>query len=143
MSTPILQTKVIIPQRHTLYIPRPRLMEQLERGLELGHRLFLVSAPPGYGKTSLLSDWANQAKVRFGWLTLDEGDNDPSQFWNYLAHALTTHLPNLAGAIQSLQQSDPLHQLPGDVLTATLLNALAQEQSSIVLVLDDYHVIEN
>ena len=143
MPAPILQAKVIIPPKHPLYIPRPRLMGQLERGLELGHRLFLVSAPPGYGKTSLLSDWANQAKVRFGWLTLDEGDNDPSQFWNYLAHALTTHFPNLAEAIQSLQQSDPLHQLPGDVLTATLLNALAQEQSSIVLVLDDYHVIEN
>ncbi len=143
MPNPVLQTKLVVPYSRAYRVPRPRLVESLNRGLELGHRLLLVSAPPGYGKTTLLGEWANQGKYRFGWLTLDEGDNDPSQFWNYAANALAAHIPNLAGAIQTLLESDPLHQLPSDILTTTLLNTLAQETSPLVLVLDDYHVIQN
>lgn len=143
MSALILQTKLTIPYKQPFRTARPRLMQQLDRGMELGHRLFFISAPPGYGKTTLLSDWANEKKSRFGWLALDEGDNDPSQFWAYLANALSAHIPNLADTIQTLLQSDSLHQLPGDILTATFINALAQEPAPLVLVLDDYHVIQN
>jgi LuxR family maltose regulon positive regulatory protein len=143
MLTPALQTKLTIPYRQVFHIARPRLVEQLDRGLELGHRLLLVFAPPGYGKTTLLSEWLHRGKHRFGWLALDEADNDPSQFWMYLANALTAHIPNLADTIQTLLQSDPLHQLPGDVLTTTFINALVQEKTPLVLVLDDYHVIQN
>jgi len=143
MSDPILQTKLTIPLTPTFRVTRPRLVKQLNDGLKLGHRLLLVSAPPGYGKTTLLSEWVSQNKYRFSWLALDEGDNDPSQFWNYLANALTGHIPNLADTIQTLQQSDPLHQLPGNMLSTTFINALAQETAPLVLILDDYHVIQN
>ncbi len=143
MPAPVLHTKLTIPYRQASHVARPRLVERLDRGIELGHRLILASAPPGYGKTTLFSEWLDQGKHRFGWLALDEGDNDPSQFWMYLANALTPHLPNLADTIQTLLQSDPLHQLPGDALTTTLINALAQEKTPLLLVLDDYHVIRN
>ncbi|MBL8104305.1 MAG: tetratricopeptide repeat protein [Anaerolineales bacterium] len=143
MLNSVLQTKLAMPHSRTFRVSRPRLLNQLDRGLELGHRLFLISAPPGYGKTTLLSDWLDRGKYRFGWLTLDEGDNDPSQSWTYLANALTVHIPNLADTIQTLLQSDPLHQLPGDILTTTFINALVQDKMPLVLVLDDYHVIQN
>ncbi|HQU37446.1 MAG TPA: AAA family ATPase, partial [Anaerolineales bacterium] len=143
MPTPVLHTKLAVPYRQAFHVARPRLVERLDRGFELGHRLILVSAPPGYGKTTLLSEWLNQRTYRFGWFALDEGDNDPSQFWMYLANALTAHIPNLADTIQALLQSDPLHQLPGDILTTTFINVLAREKTPLVLVLDDYHVIQN
>ena len=142
MQTPILQTKLTCPYP-PMRVPRPRLIAQLQQGLAVGHRLSFVSAPPGYGKTTLLSEWMHQGTVRFGWLTLDEGDNDPAQFWLYLAHALAPHLPTLAETFQTLLQGDPLHQLPGDLLTTTFLNALAQETTPLILVLDDYHVIHH
>ena len=98
----LLTAKLRVPALRADHVPRPRLVESLNRGLELGPRLLLVSAPPGYGKTTLLGEWANQGKYRFGWLTLDEGDNDPSQFWNYAANALAAHIPNLAGAFRRM-----------------------------------------
>lgn len=142
MPTPILQTKLTLPYAPSFRVPRPHLVGQLDRGVALGHRLLVVAAPPGYGKTTLISEWVHQEKYRFGWLTLDEGDNDPAQFWLYLANALAPHLPNLAESIPTLLHGDPLHQLPGDILTTTLINALAQETTPLILVLDDYHVIQ-
>lgn len=143
MSNPVLQTKLAIPFGPAFRVSRPRLEEQLDLGLKLGHRLFLVTAPAGHGKTTLLSEWANRGEYRFGWLALDEGDNDPAQFWNYLASALARHVPDLIEPIQTLLQGDPLHQLPVDLLLTVLINALEQETVPLVLVLDDYHTIHN
>jgi len=140
---PFIHTKISIPPAPAFCVLRPQLLERLQRGLQLGHRLLLISAPPGYGKTTLLGEWAHQEDVRFGWLALDEGDNDPTQFWQYFAAALARHIPGLLDPIQTLLQNDPLHQLPVDLLLSVLINRLAQETSPLVLVLDDYHTIHN
>ncbi|MCC7359258.1 MAG: hypothetical protein IT317_07270 [Anaerolineales bacterium] len=144
MPGPIIQTKTFVPPLPAATVSRPRLIAQLNQGLENGHRLLLVAAPAGYGKTTLLCDWAGQAgPARVGWLALDEGDNDPAQFWTYLAGALGRYLPNLLEPIQTLLQGDPLRQLPTDLLLAVLINTLLPETQPIVLILDDYHVIHN
>ncbi len=143
MPVPLIQTKLTIPPAPASGILRPRLFADLERGLQLGHRLLLVSAPPGYGKTTLLSAWTQATEAHLGWLALDESDNDPAQFWRYFAAALASQVPNLLEPIQTLLDNDPLHQWPVDVLLAVLVNALAQNTSPLVLVLDDYHVIHN
>jgi LuxR family maltose regulon positive regulatory protein len=143
MPGPIIQTKLTIPPIPAFGIPRPQLLELLNRGLQHGHRLFLVSAPPGFGKTTLLGAWAQQGESRFCWLSLDEGDNDPAQFWLYFAAAISSGGPNLLEPVQALLENDPLHQLPVDLLLAVFVNALSQEASHLVMVLDDYHVIQN
>jgi LuxR family maltose regulon positive regulatory protein len=143
-SSALLATKLYVPPTRPNPVPRRRLIAQLNRGLQLGHRLLLIAAPAGYGKTTLLSEWASQTlSARFGWLALDDGDNDPTQFWLYLANALGGHLPNLLEPVQTLLQGDPLRQLPTDLLLAILINALAQETKPLILVLDDYHVIHH
>jgi LuxR family maltose regulon positive regulatory protein len=143
MLKPVFQTKLIIPPDPTASVSRPRLIDQLNLGVQQGHRLLLVTAPPGYGKTTLLSAWANAGGARFGWLSLDEGDNDATQFWLDLANAIAPHVPQVLDPIQTLLQGDPLHQLPTDLLLAVLINTLVQETQPLVLVLDDYHVIHN
>lgn len=102
MLKPVFQTKLIIPPGPTSNVPRPRLIEQLNLGLRLGHRLLLVTAPPGYGKTTLLSAWANQGGARFCWLSLDESDNDAAQFWLDLASAVAQPVPHLLEPIQTI-----------------------------------------
>jgi hypothetical protein len=104
-------------------------------------RLLQVTAPAGYGKTMLLCEWCGKGKHQFYWLSLDEGDNNPAEFWNNLAGALARHVPNLLEPIQTVLQSDPLHPLPPGLTLAVLVNALAQETKPPVLVLDDYHLI--
>ena len=153
MPNPLIQTKLTIPPAPAFSIPRPRLLEALNRGLQLGHRLLLISAPPGYGKTTLLSNWIRAMDsplpggdgplARVGWLALDEGDNDPARFWCYFAAALSPQIPNLLETIQTLIQNDPLHQLPVDLLIAVLVNAILQVNTPLVLILDDYQVIQN
>jgi LuxR family maltose regulon positive regulatory protein len=95
MSFQLLQTKLCIPPPRPNLVPRPRLIRRLEEGLSPGHRLVLVSAPAGFGKTTLLSEWIAVCgrlgpKVRFAWLSLDEGDNDPARFLAYLVSASLT-----------------------------------------------------
>jgi LuxR family transcriptional regulator, maltose regulon positive regulatory protein len=120
-------------------VPRPRLSERLSRGAESA--LTLVSAPAGFGKTTLLADWlaAPAANGRSAaWLSLDQRDNDPSVFWTYLVAALETAVPGTdAGAISLLQSPQP----PIEAVVATLLNDLSAISNDVVLVLDDYHVI--
>ena len=140
----VIQTKITIPPGPVTGVARPHLIAQLEQGLRYGHRLLSIIAPAGYGKTTLLSEWANQAgRARFCWFSLDEQDNDPSQFWSYLAAALGQQIPHLVETIQTLLQGGPLHSLPDDLILGVLINTLAQETSPLVLVLDDYHVIQN
>ncbi|MBE9565507.1 MAG: AAA family ATPase, partial [Proteobacteria bacterium] len=103
MTIPLLQTKFYVPPVRSNLVPRRHLIERLDEGLRLGHRLTLVSAPAGFGKTTLLSEWAHDLETRFlgknlvsgppravAWLSLDEGDNDPTRFLAYLAAALRT-----------------------------------------------------
>src|SRR5437016_8893490 len=88
MSTPILATKLYIPPLRPHVVSRPRLLERLNEGL---HRnLILISAPAGFGKTTLVSEWVVGCQRPAAWLSLDEGDNDPTRFLTYLVAALQT-----------------------------------------------------
>src|SRR5215207_2265237 len=138
MSTPILATKLYVPPPQPRVVPRPRLTERLDEGLHC--RLTLVSAPAGFGKTTLLGEWLVGCGQPAAWLSLDESDNDPSRFLAYLVAALQTIAPDIGegvlGALQS-PQSPPTES----ILTA-LLNEIAAVEDDFVLVLDDYHVID-
>jgi LuxR family maltose regulon positive regulatory protein len=145
VAVPILNTKLYRPTRRSEWISRPRLLERLDRALHPGCKFILVSAPAGFGKTTLLAEWLDQANIPAAWLSLDRGDNDGVRFLTYLTAALQTLVPGLGDEALSMLRS-PQSPSAETVLT-TLLNELAgdrapggQEQPS-VLVLDDYHEI--
>jgi LuxR family maltose regulon positive regulatory protein len=121
-------------------VPRPHLIQQLEEGLQLGRRMTLVSAPAGFGKTTLLSDWLRQVDRPVAWLSLDDGDNDPARFLTYLIAALQQIDPAMGLSAQAtLQAAFPL---PLEPLLTTLVNDIVATSERFILVLDDYHVIE-
>jgi LuxR family maltose regulon positive regulatory protein len=140
MAGPLLATKLHVPRRPRSLVARPRLGERLSRGAESA--LTLVSAPAGFGKTTLLTQWlaAVAADGRsVAWLSLDQRDNDPELFWTYLVGALKTAAQGTgASALSLLQPPQP----PTEAGLATLLNDLDALPDDVVLVLDDYHVIE-
>jgi len=139
MTTPLLRTKLYIPPVRPGLVPRPRLIQRLDEGLRLGHRLTLVSAPAGFGKTTLLSEWVARCGRPVVWLSLDEGDNAPKRFWAYVVAAFQTVLPRVGEATLAVLQ---LPQLPpAEAILTPLLNDLAAGPNDVILVLDDYHVI--
>src|SRR5438067_10189699 len=113
MSTPILGTKLYFPPPRPMVVHRPRLVEWLNEELKRSPSVTLLSAPAGFGKTTLVSTWAAggahlEPKVRAAWLSLDEGDNDPTRFLAYLVAALQTIAPNIgAGVLEMLQWPQP------------------------------------
>jgi LuxR family maltose regulon positive regulatory protein len=138
MPTPILTTKLYIPPLRPNIVSRPRLIERLNEGL---HRnLILISAPAGFGKTTVVSEWVEGIERPAAWLSLDEGDSDPIRFLTYLLAALRTIAPTLGDGVLSVLQS-PQPPPPDSLLTA-LLNELTTISDQFVLVLDDYHVID-
>ena len=96
-ATPLLTTRLIVPPLRPGLVPRPRLIRRLDEGLRLGHRLTLVSAPAGFGKTTLLSEWAATCERPVAWLSLEEGDNELRRFLAYAVAALRT-IPHLREA---------------------------------------------
>ena len=128
------------PGGDAVLVTRPRLSERLSRGAESA--LTLVSAPAGFGKTTLLAEWLAAAPAdgrSVAWLSLDQRDNDPALFWTYLVAALKTATPGVgAGALSLLQPPEP----PSEAGLVTLLNDLDAISNDVVLVLDDYHVID-
>jgi LuxR family transcriptional regulator, maltose regulon positive regulatory protein len=140
MASPLLETKLHVPRRRRGLVARPRLIERLSRVSE--PKLTVVSAPAGFGKTTLLAEWlaaVSAAGRSVAWLSLDKGDNDPVLFWTYLIGALQTAADGVGGHARSLLQSP---QPPIEAVLATLLNDLSASSNDVVLVLDDYHVIE-
>jgi len=138
MSIPILATRLYIPPPRPNVVVRPRLSERLNVGLH--RKLTLIAAPAGFGKTTLVSAWVAGCERRTAWLSLDDGDNDPTRFLTYLVAALRTIAPAIGeGVLGALQSPQP--PLPESLLT-TLLNDLTTVPDHFVLVLDDYHVIE-
>ena len=140
MAGPLLETKLHVPRWRRSLVARPRLSERLSRGAESA--LTLVSAPAGFGKTTLLAEWLAAAPAdgrSVAWLSLDQRDNDPASFWTYLVAALKTAAPGTgAGALSLLQPPEP----PSEAGLVTLLNDLDAISNDVVLVLDDYHVID-
>ena len=144
MTTPLLTTKLYIPPLRPNLVPRLRLVERLNAGLRQGHRLTLVAAPAGFGKTTLLSEWISRrdevtSPLPVAWLSLDEGDNDPARFFTYLIAALQQLGKDVGQATQSLLGSPQMP--PPESLTATLVNDIAAIPAHFVLVLDDYQLI--
>ncbi len=138
MPTPILATKLYLPPLRPHVVSRSRLLERLNEGL---HRnLTLISAPAGFGKTTLVSAWVEGIERPTAWLSLDEGENDPARFLAYLVAALQTIAANIGeGVLSALQSSQPP---PLEAILMALLNEISALPDHFVLVLDDYHVID-
>ncbi len=140
MPAPILATKLYIPPSRRRIVVRPRLVERLTEGLAAGNRLTLVSAPAGFGKTTLVGEWVAGCGRPAAWLSLDGGDSDPNRFLTYLIAALQTVAPGIGeGVLTVLQSPEPPPLEP--TLTA-LLNDITTIPGDVVLVLDDYHVLD-
>jgi LuxR family maltose regulon positive regulatory protein len=175
METLLLRTKLYIPPPRPELVPRPRLIGRLnaglgrnglQKGLGFARKLTLISAPAGFGKTTLVSEWVHKvgthgdASLHVAWLSLDEDDNDPARFLAYLIAALRTLAPRQddaaqqgpagnrqapvgligRGVLSALQSPQP--PPPQSVLTP-LINEIAAYPGSIILVLDDYHSLES
>lgn len=137
----LLTTKLYIPPVRFTIVPRPRLIERLNAGMQ--RKLTLVSAPAGFGKTTLLSAWSAAAipqSWRVAWLSLDAGDNDPTRFWTYVIAALETVYAGIGANVQAQLRSTPAP--PMEPLLIPLMNRLAAMPGDLVLVLDDYHLVE-
>ncbi|RPI67956.1 MAG: helix-turn-helix transcriptional regulator, partial [Geobacteraceae bacterium] len=141
MPAPILATKLYIPPPRPGIVTRPRLIERMNDGLTKGGRLTLISAPAGFGKTTLASEWITHCGRSIAWLSLDEGDGDLTRFLSYLIAALQTIKAGLGESLLPMFQSTQLPQIE-TILTALLneMNAIAQD---FILVLDDYHAIDS
>jgi LuxR family transcriptional regulator, maltose regulon positive regulatory protein len=138
MPTPLLATKLYIPPPRQHVVRRSRLTERLHAGLH--RKLTLISAPAGFGKSTLLSAWVTECGRPAAWLSLDAGENDPTRFLLYLVAALQTVAPTIGeGILRVLQSPQPP---PIDAILTALLNDITTLPDPFLLVLDDYHVID-
>lgn len=143
---PFVSTKLNIPKACGNHIHRNHLIEQLDQALRDNVRLILLSAPPGYGKSSLLSSWvqnslAERQDIHHIWLTLDEFDNDFRRFTSYLLTAVSESTSEAAEEIRLILNSE--HDLSSYDILAILINALEKTGISQVFIIEDYHLIEN
>lgn len=142
MAAPLLTTKLYVPPVRPALVPRQRLIERLSAGLREACKLTLVSAPAGFGKTTLLSEWiaARDLRARVAWVSLDEGDNDPARFMAYITAALHKVEAALGQDTLGALQSPRPPSL--DTVVAPLINQIDDFRQELILVLDDYHLIQ-
>jgi LuxR family maltose regulon positive regulatory protein len=152
MLETLLRTKLFVPPQRPKLVPRPQLIERLNQGLQLGRRLTLISAPAGFGKTTLVREWVGELSRedgresppthRIAWLSLDENDNDATRFLTYLVTALNQFedidIAIGKGALSMLQSPQPQ---PIESVLISLINDLITIPGRIILTLDDYHLI--
>src|SRR5947209_3023233 len=138
MPTPILATKLYLPRLRSNVVSRPRLLERLNEGLH--RKLTLISAPAGFGKTTLVSEWVASSERPTAWLSLDEGENDPTRFLTYLVAAVQTIAATIGEGVSGVLQSP--QPPPTEAILTALLNEITTLPDHFVLVLDDYHVID-
>lgn len=137
----VLSTKLFIPKVSQDVIHRPHLIDQLTTGLKAGHLLTLVSAPAGYGKTTLLAEWISTYQGRVAWLSLDEQDNNEIRFWTYFITALQTVSSSIGQTAQKILEST--QDFDSQVFLIELVNEMAGLDDKVIIVLDDYHAISN
>ncbi|HEX2909484.1 MAG TPA: LuxR C-terminal-related transcriptional regulator [Chloroflexia bacterium] len=140
MSSPLLTTKLYFPPPPPKGVQRHRLIERLNEGLHYNRKLTLISAPAGFGKTSLVSEWLTGCDWQVAWLSLDEGDSDPVRFLTYLIAALQKIAPHIGDEVLGILQSP--QPPPIETILTALINEIAIIQDNFLLVLDDYHVID-
>jgi hypothetical protein len=138
-TTTLIQTKLHQPQLPVDLVPRPRLIDWL--GQCHGRPLTLVSAPAGYGKSTLISCWLSSVDYPTAWVSLDEHDNQLYNFLSYFLAAIQTIFPQALQETQSFLSSTPRPSV--DTIARTLTNELNQIEEPFFLVLDDYHLIES
>jgi LuxR family maltose regulon positive regulatory protein len=141
MSIPLLTTKLYIPPQRPNLVLRSRLMARLGEAQRWGHHLILVSAKAGSGKTTLVSEWLHQEERPAAWLSLDDQDNDPQRFCSYLLAAFHQLEIEIGQAALSRLESAQLPQ--AETVVAELINDVATSSIAFLLVLDDYHLIQN
>jgi ATP/maltotriose-dependent transcriptional regulator MalT len=134
-----LARKLQRPDLTATIIHRSQLIQKLQAGCE--KKLTLITAPAGYGKTTLVSDWLAQCDTPHAWLTADRDDNDPRLFLESLLAAIRTLFPEACPNVQSL--SEAANKPPTSTLVAALTNDLEQLSHRFILTLDDYHLIED
>ena len=136
----LLITKLSLPPLRSKLISRNNLYDNLNKGLEDGTHLVLVTAPAGYGKTVLIRSWLNEINYQSGWLSLDKDDNNPITFWSYflLSIVKTLDVGETAWALLHSSKTPPI-----ETILTSLLNDLAKKENPFLIVLDDYHVIKN
>ena len=144
MSIPILATKLYIPHPPPRAVLRPRLIERLNEGLcqeqGYGQTLTLISAPSGFGKTTLLSEWIPGCQRPVVWLSLDEGDNDLTRFLMYVVAGLRTITAKIGEEVLGvLENAQPPST---EIILTSLLNEITAIPNDFIFVLDDYHVID-
>ena len=140
MAGPLIATKLYVPKLRGDLVARPRLLERLRRA---GSRLTLVSAPAGFGKTTLLAEWLDATPGddrAVAWVSLDPSDNEPARFWTYVVTALQGAACTVGSGALELLGSAPLAT---DLVLTTLLNDLATAPGEVWLVLDDYHLVDD
>jgi LuxR family maltose regulon positive regulatory protein len=139
MDTPLLLTKICLPPARLVgsQVPRQHLLARLNEGVRLRRRLILVSAPAGFGKTTLVSAWARQVPARAAWVSLDHDDNDVVRFLSYLIASCQAVQPDVGKTAVELLEA----MQPPEVILTSLINDLASMSESLWIILDDYHLI--
>jgi len=133
----LVATKFYVPRAG--FVPRPRLLARLSQGI--GSGLTVVSTPAGFGKTTVLGDWARRSRPPAAWLSLDAADSDPARFWRYVAAALDRVRPGTDAPVTALlrgRQQPPLEA----VATAVINELSAPGEGGVALILDDYHLVQ-
>ena len=142
MDLPLLTTKLFAPPPRPSLVPRPHLLARLDEALSPACRLALLSAPAGFGKTTLVSEWCESLAKRglpLAWLTLDAEDNRPARLLHYLVAAVQRVYPEMGRSAQAVL--DQPQALPVESVLTSLINELAGLTADFVLVLDDYHTL--
>lgn len=133
----VTATKISPPRPPSRYLRRARLIDHLDASVDAGRSVVLISAPAGAGKSTLLNGWLDGRSGHVGWLQIDEGDDDPSRFWAYVAAAIGDSVPHLADVVGAAL-GDGL-----DAVVDAIVNEIDAVAADVALVIDDYHLISN
>jgi LuxR family maltose regulon positive regulatory protein len=134
----LLTTKLYIPPLRSDLVPRQHLYQYLDEGLT--SKLTLIAAPTGFGKSTLVIGWLTEIELPVAWLSIDPGDNDPARFWTYLIAAIQTVHPEIGVEARQIVSAPQLRSTEPVVIS--LINDVSQLTDDLIVVLDDYHIIE-